>query len=204
MTAPQLIARAPLRTLRPRDLSDAFANPRAVISHHLGTGALARLAAGYVMAVPDDAEPGWRPSPETAGAGIAAAIYGIDHIVMMGISAARIHGALPRAIGDVVIAAPRQHRPLVLDDGGRLHIVQRQTAALDARLETLDTGRVLVTTVEQTALDLARHPGRGDHPEEPAAALRNLLPRLDHDRLTRITAEQHGMGAALERIEALT
>lgn len=204
MAAPALITHAPLRTVRPKDLAEVYTNPRAVIAHHLGTGALVRLAPGYVMAIPDDKTPTWHPTLETAGAAIATAIYGANDTVLMGLTAARIHGALPRAIGDVVVAVPRQHRPIRLEAGGTLHFVQRDTDALDARLETVEVGRALVTTVEQTALDLARRPELGGHPDEATVALNNLLPRLDHDRLVRIAAQQYGMGAALERIEALS
>lgn len=203
MTAPHQVRRAPLRTVRPKDLAGTYTNPRAVIAHHLGTGALIRLAPGYVMAVPDDKGPTWRPTPEAAGAGVATAIHGPDHIVLMGLTAARVHGALPRALGCVVIAVPRQHRPITLLNGGTLQFVQRDTDALDASLQSLDVGRALVTTVEQTTLDLVRRPMLGGHPDEARAAVHSLLPRLDQERLHRLATTQHGMGTALGRIKAL-
>ena len=47
---------------------------------------------------------------EAAAAGIATAIYGPDDVIVMGPSAARLHGAIPRALATATIAVPSQHR----------------------------------------------------------------------------------------------
>ncbi|MGB8386716.1 MAG: hypothetical protein WCE76_02440, partial [Mycobacterium sp.] len=58
----------------------------------------------------------WVPSLEAAAAGIASAIYGATDAVLMGISAARVLGAIPRALATAVVAVPGQHRPIRLKD----------------------------------------------------------------------------------------
>ncbi|WP_216822863.1 type IV toxin-antitoxin system AbiEi family antitoxin [Aeromicrobium sp. A1-2] len=165
-------------------------------------GAVTRLAYGYFIVTPDDQGDGWKPTIETAAAGIAAAIFGQRNMVLMGVTAARVHLAIPRAIGVAVIAAPRQHRPVKLEDGGKVRFVARDVDGLDARLETLETGQALVTTPEQTLLDLAKRPDLGDLATEAHAAVRNLAGRADWEKLTRLAHRQRAR-AALEQIEAL-
>lgn len=203
MTRPPLaLTQAPLRTLRPKDLADLYVNPRAEMARMIDAGAVKRLAYGYVVATPDDQGHGWKPTIEAAGAGIAAAIFGQRNVVLMGVSAARVHQAIPRAIGNVVVAVPRQHRPIELEDGGQVLFVARNTDGLDARLETFETGQALVTTVEQTLLDLTKRPELGGDVNEAREAMRNLLPRINEDRLARLAHEQRTV-TALEHIEAL-
>ena len=123
-----------------------FAYPRVQIARLLEQGAAVRLAHGYAVAVPDDQGPDWRPTIEEAAVGIAATIFGQRHVVLLWVTAARIHHAIPRALGNSVVAVPHQHRPIALAGGGRVLFVTRATERLAARLETLETGRVLVTT----------------------------------------------------------
>lgn len=62
-------------------------------------GALDRLATGYYAVVPDDrAGHDWRPELEAAALGIAAADEGVDTVALMGLSAARVRGAIPPKI----------------------------------------------------------------------------------------------------------
>lgn len=83
----------------------------------LERGLLHRLTDGYYVVVPPAmVGRGWMPGLETAAAGIASAIYGPDDIVVMGVSAARLHGAIPRALSAATIAVPAQHRPIALSD----------------------------------------------------------------------------------------
>ena len=191
MTARRDVARAELRAARPVALADKYVNPRAVLRHHAAKGELIRLAPGYYMAPPDDQPLAWTPTIETATAAIATAAYPGEDVVLMGLTAARIHGALPRAIGVGIVAVPRQHAPIVLDDGGRAIFVARDTGRLDAVRMPVETGRVLVTTVEQTVLDLARRPNLGGLELEARAAIANLMPRVDHDHLLELAHEQN-------------
>lgn len=199
---PLTMTRAPLRTVRPQDLNNLYAQPRSALANWIDQGVAKRVAHGYVMAVPDDEGADWEPTVEAAAAGIAAAIFGHRNCVLMGVSAARVHQAIPRAIGNAVVAAPRQHRPIALASGGKVVFVMRQTDRLEARLERLEVGSVLVTTPEQTILDLAKRPDLGSVADEAEAAIRNLLPRVDFARTHRLAQEQR-MAAALEKITAI-
>lgn len=190
MTARRDVARASLRTARPVSLADKYANPRALLRRHAANGELIRLASGYYMAPPDDQPFTWLPTIETAAAAIATAAYPGDDVVLMGLTAARLHGALPRAIGVGIVAVPRQHTPIALDHGGRIVFVTRDTGRLEAVRMPVETGRVLVTTIEQTVLDLARRPRLGGLPEEARAAMVDLMPRVDTELLLEL-AEEH-------------
>jgi predicted transcriptional regulator of viral defense system len=109
----------------------------------------------------------------------------------MGLSAARAHGAIPRALAVAVVAVPKQRSPLALRDSQAMVVfVRRQTGRLDAVRMSLDLGAVLVTTVEQTVLDLAHRPSLGGVITEAIAAVRALLPRCDEALLSRLAAEQ--------------
>ena len=103
------------------------------------------------------------PGLEVAAAGIAVAAYGPDDAVVMGVSAARLHGAIPRPLATAVVAVPTRHDPIRLAD--RKAVVRfavRDTARLDAERIDTELGPVLVTTAEQTVLDLMKRPGLCD------------------------------------------
>src|SRR5665811_1907072 len=101
-----------------------------------------------------------------------------------------------------VVAVPRQHRPVELEDGGRVVFVVRATGRLQARLETLETGKALVTTPEQTMIDLAKRPNLGGVPQEARDALKNLVPLVDLEKVERLAQQQHTI-KAWEIIRAL-
>ncbi|HWB67302.1 MAG TPA: hypothetical protein VG708_10810, partial [Mycobacteriales bacterium] len=114
---PTPLARAPLRVVRPRDAQHVYAHPRAEFARLTARGALHRLAPGYYAVVPQEyVGDEWSPTLEAAAAGIAAAHVGADHVVLMGLSAARLHGALPRALAVAVVAVPLQRRAIQLVD----------------------------------------------------------------------------------------
>lgn len=200
---PRTITAAPLRTVRPQDLTETYARPHASTAQLVARGDLLRLARGYLVAVPDDARPGWHPGTEAAALGIAVAIFGQASAVLMGISAARIHHAYPRALGSAVVAVPEQHRPIHLDSGGTVHFVARNTERLDAILERLETGSGLVTTPEQTALDLAKRPGLGGQPQGASEALWTLARTVDLHRVLELAEVQHAPTAGRRVAEAL-
>ncbi|WP_367269422.1 type IV toxin-antitoxin system AbiEi family antitoxin [Rhodococcus rhodochrous] len=143
----------------------------------------------------------WLPGLEAAAAGIASTIYGADHIALMGVSAARILRAIPRALATAVVAVPRAHRPIKLADrDATVRFVQRDTDALD--LERIETslGAALVTSPEQTVLDLARRPLLGNAEHEVPAAITHLYRRCDPERLEQL-AEAQRLVSALRRAE---
>ena len=114
------MARRPLRTFRPQDATDVYAHPRPELARLVTRGVLHRAAPGYYIVVPPE-QAGRRriPNLEATAAGIAAAINGPDHAIVMGISAARLHRCDPPGVGPTAadgrstehtIAAPPHHQ----------------------------------------------------------------------------------------------
>lgn len=200
---PAKLVQRPLRVLRPQDASPVYAHPRPEIARLARAGVLHPLARGFYAVVPPDraGDRTWRPSLEAAAVGIAAAQHNADEVVLMHLSAARVYGAVPRALGVAVVAVPRQRPSLRLADrDAHVVFVERDTARLDAERVGTDLGPALVTTVEQTVLDLARRPALGGVEEEAWSAVRALLSRTDHDVLWRLAGEQR-LRAPLRRAQ---
>jgi predicted transcriptional regulator of viral defense system len=191
-----------MKTIRPRDAGEIYAHPRAQLVRLTEHGLLHRLTDGYYVVVPQDiVGHDWRPSLEVAAAGIASAIYGPDNIVVMGVSAARMHGAIPRALATAVVAVPQQHRPIALSDRPAVvQFVKRNTPRLDAERVETSLGPALVTTPEQTVLDLTHRPALGDSEVEIPSAVASLYERSDKHRLHTIATEQRLL-ASLRRAE---
>jgi predicted transcriptional regulator of viral defense system len=181
-----------MRTFRAADAAVAYAHPAPQLRRLEQSGVLHRLAHGYYTVVPQDQiGTNWMPTLEAAAAGIAAARFHPDRAPLMGVSAARLHGALPRALAVAIAAAPVQHDPItLLDRPASVRFVKRNTARVDVETVTTELGRALVTSVEQTVLDLARRPplnvAEGQIPE----ALRALLPRCDQETLDELARRQ--------------
>lgn len=199
---PAALAQVPMRTLRPRDATAVYAHPRTQLARLTEHGLLHRLADGYYVVVPQDmVGQSWMPSLEAAAAGIGAAIYGADDIVVMGISAARLHGAVPRALATATIAIPHQHRPITLTDRPAIvQFVKRQTNDLDAERIRTELGPTLVTTPEQTVLDLAHRPALGDAETDVPTAVTALYAHSDKQRLHALATEQQRL-PSLRRAE---
>ena len=202
LTFRQLVARAPLRTIRTNDLAEVYANPRQEARALERRGLLHHLAHGFYCAVPPEHNPAlWRPTIEAAAAGIASAIHGDRVSVLTGLTAARVHRALPRAIGVGFVAVPVQRRPLqLMDRAGRIHFVTRDVTDLDAVLVTTDLGEALATTAEQTVLDLGRADPRGQD-ADTREAIDTLWPECDQVVLAEIAGRQR-MRATLARLRA--
>ncbi len=199
---PTALAQAPLRTIRPRDAAAVYAHPRTQLVRLTDRGLLHRLADGYYVVVPQGmVGRRWLPDLEAAAAGIATTIYGHDDIVVMGLSAARLHGVLPRAVASAIVAVPRRHHPVALTDRPAVvRFVQRDTRSLDAERIPTELGPTLVTTPEQTVLDLAHRPTLGDNESDVPDAVAALYSRSDKKRLQRLAAEQRRV-ASLRRAE---
>jgi predicted transcriptional regulator of viral defense system len=200
---PAVLAGAPLRTVRAADASAAYAYPGPELARLADRGLLQRVANGYYIVVPQDmVGRRWIPSLEAAAAGIASAIYGPQNVVLMGISAARVLGAIPRALATAVVAVPRQHRPIRLKDRPSVvRFIKRNTDRLDAeRIET-PLGATFVTTPEQTVLDLAHRPQLGDAEGDVPSAVAELYRRSDTQRLEVLAADQR-LTASLRRAES--
>jgi hypothetical protein len=194
------MARCPFGVLRPADARGVYANPGPEFARLTRRGLLHKIATGYYAVVPPDStDRGWLPSVEAAAYGIAAADYGPDGVVLMGVSAARIHGALPRALAIAVVAVDRRRPRVVLSDReATVRFVLRDTLRLDAERVSTDLGSALITTVEQTVLDLAHRPGLGGASADSREAVLVLWPRADQARLDTIAQEQR-LRAALGR-----
>lgn len=192
-----------MRTVRPADLAEVYAQPRVAARDLAARGVLHRLAYGFYCAVPLEFEAvSWRPSLEAAAAGIATAVFGDRVPVLMGKSAAGVHRALPRADAQAWVAVPRSHRPVPLTDREAVvRFVHRNVAALEAVLVGTDLGQALATTPEQTALDLARSdPGATD--PDAQEAIRALMPVCNPAALQRLAGQQR-MLATLRRLRSL-
>lgn len=199
-TAAQLVARAPLGTVQVAELAALYTHPRQEARALERRGVLHRLAHGFYCAVPPERDPAvWRPSTEAAAAGIATALYGDRVPVLTGLSAARMHRALPRAVAAGFVAVPGSRRPLKFTDRpGAVQFASRDVAKLDAELVHTDLGPALVTTPEQTVLDLGRADPAGAD-ADAVAAIDALWARCDSGVLERIAAEQR-MRATLVRL----
>lgn len=199
---PTTLARRPLRTIRPRDAATTYAHPRPELARLVDRGVLRRTAPGYYVAVPAENQGRhWLPELEAVAAGIAVSIYGPENAILMGVSAARALGALPRALATAVVAVPKQHRKIeLIDRPATVQFVKRETGVIDAERVNTALGPALVTTPEQTILDLARRPGLGDAEIDVPAAIRTLYQRIDHDRLAELAHSQR-LVAALRRAE---
>src|SRR5947199_9168537 len=86
------------RVLRPVDADDVYTNPRGEFARLARRGALHRLAPGLFAVVPDHAVgAAWTPALEAAALAIAGTGGHANDLALMGISAPRTHGAIPRA-----------------------------------------------------------------------------------------------------------
>lgn len=199
---PAALAQVPLKTIRPRDAAAVYTHPRTQLVRLAEHGLLHRLADGYYVVVPQDmVGRRWIPDLDAAAAGIATTIHNHSDIVVMGLSAARLHGVIPRALATAIVAVPSQHRPVALTDRPAVvRFVKRDTGNLDAERIRTELGPVLVTTLEQTVLDLAHRPGLGDNEADVPAAVAALYARSDKKRLQGLAAEQRRL-ASLHRAE---
>ena len=135
-----------MRTVRPADASVVYAQPRQQLARLAANGEVRHVATGYYTVVPlDQRGTDWTPTLEAVAAGIAVATYGPDNAVLMGVSAARVHGAIPRALATAVVAIPRQRPAVNLKDRAALVVfVKRDVDRLDVQRMPTDLGRTLV------------------------------------------------------------
>lgn len=180
------------RVLRPADAEDTYSNPRAEFARLERSGALHRLAPGLFAAVPDDAiGRAWLPPLEAAALAIAATGGHAGQAALMGVSAARIHAALPRALNVAIVAVGHHRRSLQLTDrNAQIHFVRRNLTSLDLQRHRTELGQGWVTTIEQTLLDLIARPQLGEVPDAAREAIGALIPRADTDLLRQLAAAQ--------------
>jgi predicted transcriptional regulator of viral defense system len=194
---PPALARRADRVVKPADAAEIYAYPRVEFARLAKLGALKRLATGYYALVPANriGDDRWKPELEAAALGIAKADYGTTDVALMGVSAARHHGAIPRALGVAVVAVPKQ-RPVIQTEVGRVVFVKRDVRKLDVeRIET-ELGPGWVTTVEQTLLDLAARPELGGLARADVdQAIKALRAKADERLLEDLAKAQRKPGA---------
>lgn len=186
-----------------RSASEVYAQPAAELKRLLDAGAVIKLARGYYAAVPvDKVASQWLPSMEDLSMGMASAVYGPGSGAVWGLSAARIHGALPRAVAAGFAFGPRQHRPIRLTiRHGEVMFRMRDPERLALEYVNTDLGPGLVTSVAQTILDLSSRPfAEGADPR--TEAVRNLMGVVDPDELADVAGSVRGH-TALGRARAL-
>ena len=193
-----------MRTFRAADAAVVYAHPAPQLRRLEQLGVLHRLAHGYYTVVPQDQiGTNWMPTLEGAAAGIAAARFHPDRAPLMGVSAARLHGALPRALAVAIVAAPAQHDPITLQDRpASVRFVKRDMTRVDVETVPTELGRALVTSIEQTVLDLARRPALNVAEDQIPDALRALLPRCEPEVLDELARRQR-LRSALARARDL-
>lgn len=192
------IAGADPRLIRPADLRQRYSLPAKELSRLADAGVLLRLAHGYYAIVPEEYRgTRWRPSAESAGLAIAQADYGRNDVAVMGISAARLLGAVARAHGEAVIAVRRQ-RPALDTAVGVIRFITRNVPRLDVQRVETDLASGWVTTLEQTLLDLADRPHLGGlPPDEVAETIRRLAEGVTWHRVGVLAREQRKRPAAV-------
>lgn len=186
--------------LRPRDALGIYTQPALQFRRLEMEGLLLKVAHGYYAHIPEASRgESWRPDIEGLALGIGQADYGINEVALMHLSAARLHGAIPRAIAVAVLAVPKQ-RPALETSCGRIVFVKRDVGELKKVKSSTDLTAGWATGIEQTALDLARRPnlieGMSAAATDAAAA---LFIRCKEKKMQEIVREQR-MGAALDRL----
>lgn len=192
------ITAADPRVVRPRDLRDRYARPAKELARLAEGGALLHLAHGYYAVVPEQyRHTRWQPSIEAVGLAVGQADYGRDAVIGMCPTAARLLGAIPRALGMAVILVPKQ-RPQLDTIAGPIRFVAGDAAKLDVQRTDTELASGWVTTAEQTILDLADRPGLGGlTPHDAMTAIRALAGHADWERIGRLAREQRKRPAAV-------
>lgn len=201
------VARAPLRTLRLKEVPELARNTWRTTDRLVEQGALVRLAHGVYTAVPDGGDGRtWKPPLEAAALALATARFGAREVALMGVSAARHWAAIPRAIGVATVAVPRRgYAPVTLEGGGLVKFVPRKLDALELVLERTGLGEGLVTTPEQTLFDLLGRRDRDGLGHEVAGAIENLTAQVKTDDFSEIVTRARivpaGAREMLKRLE---
>src|SRR5680860_915463 len=193
---PEALARLDNRVVRPRDLADRYTNPVPEFGRMVGTGVLAKVAHGYYAVVPEDQRGRrWTPPIEEIALGVAAVDYGAQEVAVMGMAAARLLGAVPRALATAAVAVPRQ-RANLLTPFGLVRFVKRTVGRLEVQRVRTTIVDGFVTTVEQTVLDLAHRPDLDQLTLEAVDdALLALAPKCDPGRLETLALAQRRRAA---------
>lgn len=169
-------------------------------------GVMLRVAHGAYVLVPERERrpnPDWRPPLERVAHGIAAAEYGLSEVALVGPSAARVHGALPRPVGIATVSYPSTRPRDIETLVGTVRTYRRLIGQMDVVQMNTDLVSGLVTSVEMTMLDLAsKVPKWPIGPTDREEAIRLLAARADWGIATEVAAE-YRKRTALESVRQL-
>lgn len=186
------IARMPLRTTRWHDVDDVEVNAARKLKRLEEMGAVTRIANGVYTVPPNGADGRrWKAPLEAAALALATARFGERQAVLMGLSAARHWGAIPRALGGAQVAVSgATSRPMKLVDGTAVTFVVRDLTRLDTAVERTALGDALITTPAQTFYDLLARSRHNDDAEATQEGITNLAHRVTRDEIAAI-ADRH-------------
>lgn len=195
------------RLLRTRDLGNHYAQPSNETARLVRKGTLLKVANGYFLVVPEHRRDGtWRPAVEDLALALGVADYGAEESALIGPSAARVLGAIPRALSSALIAAPVHRSPLETRFG-RIVFSARDSQRLDLQRYSGELVSGFCTTPEQTIIDLATNPTAGGISERLAAEARAALLRMCDlemvDRLANTQRKRRGLAVILSEAEKL-
>jgi predicted transcriptional regulator of viral defense system len=191
VTIAALVGRTDNRVLKPAAFTDVYADPAEEFARMARGKVLQRLAHGYYVVVPEERRDGhWQPELEAVALGIAVADYGRAATAVMGPTAARLHGAIPRALATATVAVPRNRRDLDTTVG-RVQFVKRDVERLDVQRHDTAVTTGWITTPDQTVLDLADRPALGGiGPATAEEAIRALDQRADRQHVAELALAQ--------------
>lgn len=142
--------------LRIRDFDEPYA--KQDFYRMEANGAILRVAHGAYVLVPERErrpDPAWRPPLERVALGIAVAEFGPSDVALIGPSAARVHGAIPRPLGMATVSYPSTRPRDIQTIVGTVRTYRRSIDQMDVVRMNNDLASGLVTSVEMTMLDLA-------------------------------------------------
>lgn len=176
--------------LRPRDFEDRWIHDD--MARMEANGAILRVARGAYVLVPEaqrGPNPTWRPNIERVALGLAAATYGINNVALIGPSAARAHGAIPRSAGIATVSYPSTRPRDIETIVGTVRTYRRSVDKMDVVRVRNDVIDGFVTSREMTMLDLASKAPKWPISEPSRLeALRLLSTRADRDLLEELAA----------------
>lgn len=200
---PSSVLLRPTLAVTPGSAAETYAQPSVELGRLAKAGALLKLARGIFVAVPvDQRDRDWLPSLEAMATAVCIAVHGPGQGALCGLSAARVHGALPRAISTAEVVGPTQHRPIVLSARrARVDFAARDMGGIDVESFMTELGPGLVTTAAQTILDLSRREF-DDGDSLRIEAVRQLMERVDSAEIESRAHRARGR-RALARARAL-
>jgi predicted transcriptional regulator of viral defense system len=186
-----LVGRADNRVLKPGAFHDVYADPADEFARMARRNVLQRLAHGYYVVVPEERRDGhWQPELEAIALGIVVADYGRAVTALMGPTAARLHGAIPRALATATVAVPKNRHDLETTVG-RIQFVKRDVGRIDVQRHDTTVTTGWITTTEQTVLDIADRPARGAiGPATAEEAIVTLDQRVERQHIAQLALAQ--------------